>query len=252
MRRFLKQFLYGLFYLSIVALLAGGVYYFYFTQEPSCFDNIKNQGEAGVDCGGPCIDCELLTIALQIDEPQVFSLGKLKSTILGRVSNHSLNYGLNSFEYEFQIFNSLGALLSKFQGKSYILPGEERYLIVPALDIDKRDIGKVVLNIPREDWEPKSNLPDFALKLQDIKIAPLARTVQVSGNLANDSSENFPSVTLVGIVFDKKDTALSVSSTRVDDIAAFSEKPFTIFFPELKNVAEVNLGATKVFYEVKR
>lgn len=252
MRRFLKQFLYGLFCLSIATLLAGGVYYFYFTQEPSCFDNIKNQEETGVDCGGSCIDCELLTIALQIDEPQVFSSGNLKSTILGRVSNHSLNYGLNSFEYEFQIFNSLGALLSKSQGESYILPGEERYLIVPALDIDKRDIGKVVLNIPRENWEPKSNLPDFTLKLQDVKTAPSARTVQVSGNLANDSSENFLSVTLVGIVFDKKDTALSVSSTKVDDIAAFSETPFAIFFPELKSVAEVNLGATKVFYEVKR
>ena len=101
MHRFLKQFIYGLLYLSIVALLAGGVYYFYFIPNPSCFDNIKNQEETEVDCGGSCIDCELLTIALEVDEPQVFSAGNLKSTILGRVVNRSVNYGFYSFEYEF-------------------------------------------------------------------------------------------------------------------------------------------------------
>ena len=252
MHRFLKQFIYGLLYLSIVALLAGGVYYFYFIPNPSCFDNIKNQEETEVDCGGSCIDCELLTIALEVDEPQVFSAGNLKSTILGRVVNRSVNYGLNSFEYEFQITNSLGTLLSKPQGRSYILPNEERYLIVPALDIDEREIAKVTLTIPRENWEPKSSLPEYALRLKDIKTIPLAKTVQVSGNLSNDSSKSFASITLVGIILNKKNMISSVSSTELDNVAAFSETPFIIFFPNLKSVHEVSLGSTKVFYEVKR
>ncbi|MFT5973598.1 MAG: hypothetical protein ACI9A8_002369, partial [Cryomorphaceae bacterium] len=25
--------------------------------EPTCFDEVKNQGEVGIDCGGPCPDC---------------------------------------------------------------------------------------------------------------------------------------------------------------------------------------------------
>jgi hypothetical protein len=28
------------------------------SEEPSCFDNIQNQNETGIDCGGPCLPCE--------------------------------------------------------------------------------------------------------------------------------------------------------------------------------------------------
>lgn len=37
------------------------------TQEeklPSCFDEIQNQNETGVDCGGPCVPCEKETIEM--------------------------------------------------------------------------------------------------------------------------------------------------------------------------------------------
>jgi hypothetical protein len=28
------------------------------TQAPTCFDGIQNQGETGIDCGGPCVSCQ--------------------------------------------------------------------------------------------------------------------------------------------------------------------------------------------------
>lgn len=37
------------------------------TQEeklPSCFDNLQNQNETGIDCGGPCISCEKETVEM--------------------------------------------------------------------------------------------------------------------------------------------------------------------------------------------
>ena len=42
--------------LSIVAVIAGVFFagYALFRAEPSCSDNLKNQNELGVDCGGGC------------------------------------------------------------------------------------------------------------------------------------------------------------------------------------------------------
>lgn len=252
MRRFFKQLIYGLFYLLILALVAGGVYYFYFIPEQSCFDNIQNQDETGVDCGGQCLDCELRNLTLRIDEPLKFEAGEFKSTILAKISNPSSNYGLNDFEYEFQIFSSFGTILTTFHGRSYILPSESKYLIAPAVDVDSRDIGKTVLNVPLQNWRPKADLPVYSLRFKNIETVPLSKTVQVAGNLVNDSSSIFSSIILTGIIFGSNGEVLNASSTKVDGISAFSEAPFTIFFPNLKNVAEVNRNTTEVFYEVKR
>ncbi len=252
MRRFPKQLLYGFFYLSMLALAAGGVYYFYFIPNPSCFDNIQNQNEAGVDCGGQCLDCELKTLTLRIGEPLKFGAGEFKSTILAKISNPSSNYGLNDFEYEFQVFSSFGTILTTLHSRSYILPSESKYLVAPAVDIDSRDIGKIVLNVPLQNWEQKVNLPVYNIRFKNVETIPLAKTVQVAGSLVNDSSSNFSSIALTGIIFRKNGEVSNASSTKVDNIPAFSETPFTIFFPNLQSVQEVNLKATEVFYEVKR
>jgi len=54
-RRFIKQFIYGAFFTAFwLALLYGAWLLIY---KPSCADHIKNQGEAGIDCGGPCAPC---------------------------------------------------------------------------------------------------------------------------------------------------------------------------------------------------
>ena len=53
MPRLLKQFLYGVFYLAIIAAVGVGFYFHYDNAPPSCFDGIQNEGEQGIDCGLP-------------------------------------------------------------------------------------------------------------------------------------------------------------------------------------------------------
>lgn len=252
MHRFLKQLIYGFLYFFMLAGIAYAIYYFYFIPEQSCFDNIQNQSETGLDCGGTCIDCELKTLILKIDKPQTFEAGQFKSTLLAKITNPSLNYGLNNFEYEFQVFSQFGTLISKFQGDSYILTNESKYLIVPGIDIDHRDVSYVTVSIPSQNWERRANLPDINLKFKDLLTLPVSKTVQVSGVLKNDSGSGFSSVSIIGILFDKSDNIINASWTKIDNVRAFSESPFTIFYPTIKNVQDINAGRTKVFYEVKR
>ncbi len=48
---------------------------------PDCFDMLQNQGEQGVDCGGPCIPCESKLTA-KIDGVPWSSQGSLTSAVL--------------------------------------------------------------------------------------------------------------------------------------------------------------------------
>jgi len=250
-RRLLKQLLYGLFYLSIFGGLGFGIYRFYLVPVSSCFDSIQNQGEESLDCGGPCIPCELKTLKLQVDEPKIFSTGGSRSTIVVQVTDPSLNFGLKEFDYEFHIFSSFGTLLAKLNGQSYISTSETKYLTMAGVDLKRTDISKVVVNIPVQDWVTKDKLLIYNLKFTGVKTTPLAQTVQITGKLVNDSSASYGATTLTGVLFNKKGDIVNASTTKIDSVEAFSETPFTIFFPNL-NVAEVNLGSTKVSYEINR
>ncbi|MDQ3050707.1 MAG: DUF6252 family protein [Bacteroidota bacterium] len=47
---------------------------------PDCYDNIQNQGEQGVDCGGPCVPCPGKVSAIVDGAPWV-SAGNVSSSV---------------------------------------------------------------------------------------------------------------------------------------------------------------------------
>ncbi len=52
------------------------------TPVPNCYDNIQNQGELGVDCGGPCAPCAATMTAI-VDGTTWKSQGNVTSLING-------------------------------------------------------------------------------------------------------------------------------------------------------------------------
>ena len=61
---------------------------------PTCFDGIKNQGETGIDCGGPCPPCGVLEAPLVIKTPIADYLSEITvfSTLLLSLIFIVLNY----------------------------------------------------------------------------------------------------------------------------------------------------------------
>jgi len=52
MSRGWKKFIYGVFFLAVFGLIVWGFYEIVLKPTPTCFEQIKNQGEEDVDCGG--------------------------------------------------------------------------------------------------------------------------------------------------------------------------------------------------------
>ena len=57
MTRLAKQIIIAIIFFLILAGF-GFLVYWNILPNPSCFDNIQNQNEEGIDCGGPCQSCE--------------------------------------------------------------------------------------------------------------------------------------------------------------------------------------------------
>lgn len=259
MPRLLKQLIYGFVYLLILCLLGLGIYNRYFITPPSCSDNIQNQEESEIDCGGPrCNTCELKYLTLQVEEPTFFDAGQFKTTVLVKITNPSLNYGSKNFNYEFQIINKLGGAIASrpgLSGNTYISAGETKYLIVPAVDVDPRDVGRVTVNISNKIWELKGNLPLFSFGFENLKMTLPSRSPQISGVLKNNSASTYKAISVIGVILDKQDKVVNASTTKLDNIPSFSSTPFTVFYPVMKNTSNIDVASLsfKWFsYEVSR
>ena len=91
---------------------------------PDCFDNIQNQGEKGVDCGGPCVPCPGKMTA-KVDGQAWESVGSITSSvsnnsifISGSSTNSTISIIYNG-PFAVGTFNLQSALYSNLSGSQY-------------------------------------------------------------------------------------------------------------------------------------
>ncbi|MGB9680845.1 MAG: peptidoglycan-binding domain-containing protein [Minisyncoccia bacterium] len=122
--------------LGIFTLLIGFIFYFKNKPAPTCSDNIKNQREEDVDCGGPCIPCDLKNNPpLVIQEKPYFILSDTnKIDIVFKILNKSNQWGVKYFSYKINLYgdnNQTQTLLKN----DFVLPLELKTIILPLIDV---------------------------------------------------------------------------------------------------------------------
>lgn len=241
MQRTLKQLAFGSAFFLTLLLIAGGIYFFILKPAPSCTDNRQNQKEVGTDCGGPCIPCELKNLNLITEEVKIFPAGDDLVTFLAKVRNPSQNL-VASFSYQFEIDNTFFSQSQGRKGKADIAPETYKYIVVPALPLETKNIKDIHLSITELSWQEKLAFsPDIELTKQTLVDK---NKVTVTGTLSNKSAVNLRTINLTALLFDKQGKILNASLARLEDIPSFSQKSFIIFFPEEEGLAQ-NLNPQK-------
>ncbi len=253
MVRFLKQFFYGIFYLSILALAAGAVYATFLKTTASCFDNIKNQNETGVDCGGVCgISCELKALRpLTFSEPKIFANNGLIS-LLVEVSNPNPNYGSDNFEYQINFYDSENKLLDSQLKSSFIYAGETKELVEAGLAIPGNP-AKAEITLEKINWKPVTDWQTPILETSNPKFSLSQGAVTVSGQIHNPSNFDISEVIVIAVLLDNFNREIGVSKTELKNLAPFQQMNFQVFVPLNPLVKDrINLNATRVAVKARR
>jgi len=134
-KRLRKQIVIAFIFLGIFSLIGGGIYLTH-RSAPTCFDNKRNQGEEDIDCGGPCILCELkynppLSLA---DAPVLLVNQKNKVDILFKITNLSQEWGAQEFSYKVTLIGP-NQEKQEFIKSGFIFPHEIRYFIIPNITV---------------------------------------------------------------------------------------------------------------------
>jgi peptidoglycan hydrolase-like protein with peptidoglycan-binding domain len=135
-KRLQKQLIIGAIFLTFFLSIGAGIY---LTVKPqvTCFDNKRNQRETEVDCGGPCIPCDLKNnppITVQ-KQPTFFITQDQKINIFFQLLNSDSEWGAKSFSYQLTL-NGQNGEIQKLNFSDFILPQEIKYILLPQVKVN--------------------------------------------------------------------------------------------------------------------
>lgn len=252
MSRSLKKSIYGAFYVLVLVLVVFIVYQSKLKPEQTCFDNIKNQNEEDVDCGGLCVQrCDILRLKPPTQEGavRIFPLASGQVILLAEIKNPNTDYGISQFSYIFNIYGDEYIILETIKGTTSLYPGEKKYLYTP----DATKTIDIILDARIEfsgiEWKRASEYVKPAVSApQNVTTEIDDARARVSGNIYNQSALMLKNVNIVAILADKFDNELLAAQTFIDRLDGFSKKEFLVLFPRDETVmARVDKEKTKVF-----
>lgn len=256
-KRTVKQITIGLIYLAILAAIGFLVFVIVY-EKPTCFDDIQNQGETAVDCGGPCPACEFETIKeLDVQWVKFFETESNVYDLAALADNPNPNYGSENLVYEFTLYNTTNRVIARKQGKTFVLPNQKKYFIEPRVKTLEK-VSRVEITFKEIEWQKLENFEGAGLFIRNKKFESNGSALgkaQAKGVVKNTSPYDWGQILVKVILFSEKREIMGVGSTEIYSLLSGEEREFTVtWFNELPGavfdtemVAETNIFADENF-----
>lgn len=199
-----------------------------------CTDNKKNQGEVGIDCGGPCAPCELKNPKPIIEfwaravpvRPRVYD-------VAAEVENPNTLLSSQKFRYQFILFDEFGPIAVR-EGTTYIYSQERLHVIETNLETT-RDAARVEFKIVGVEWQLRDEkYPNILVETQDyhlIKEGEQTRSI-IESSVVNRTSYDFREVEFRVVVLDGQGNLLGTNHVVLDRFLSDSRRTIKFIWPE--------------------
>jgi hypothetical protein len=248
--RFAKQMIYGTFYVVIWVLVIWLGYSLATHKPASCFDNIQNQGELGVDCGGPCATvCAPSAQAINVISVNALTAPNGNDTFLAKITNPNGDFAAQSFSYAFNVYDTSGTLLESYPGQSFLYSQQIKYLLL-ANEVVPAGVAREDVTITDVNWVTASTMGTVPqLAVQNILTQVASTTVVATGQVANNDTATFNNVFIVAVFKDANGNPVAASQTLLDSLAPDQTQSFSVNYPTVPGIdpalTEVDAYATK-------
>jgi len=244
-KRTIKRTIAIVAYIVLFSLI-GFLLHYFFAPGASCSDKKQNQGETGIDCGGPCAVCQVVaqTQDLVISE-KAFAIGGNDSyDVVARVENPNSTTGGSTFSFEFTLKDDAGNVIGKRDGTSFILPAEKKYVASLGMTTDGNKIpASVDVAITTVKWEELPGIDKPALNIYSKRFDPLPTGVggQAYGLLRNESTYDLNKVFVVVVLRDQDNKIIGINFTEKNTVRSKEERDFLLTWPYELNGTVTNI-----------
>ena len=230
-KRTQKQIIIAIIFFVILILL-GFFIYEVARPKPSCFDNIKNQDETDIDCGGKyCNPCEAPLKEIQTLEQDIIYAQEDYYDIGIKIWNPNLNYGSGQIPYNLKYYDDSNNLIGQRLGATYILPNQQKYILEIKIQ-SLSPIANAELTFEKAKWQEFKNYqrPELVIKDQIYEITEDG-FVRTKGAVINRSNFDFSKVWVNIVLFDSQGKALGLGTTEINALTAGQQRECPYIWP---------------------
>lgn len=211
-RRFTILSIIGAVVVVALVIIFSSVFY----KAPSCTDGIQNQGEEGVDCGGPCpYLCTALEQAPTVLFTKVLTNAAGRTDIIASVENKNITVAAENVSYHVALYSADHTPLQEISGTLDLPPGATVPVFLPGVVSGNQAVATAFLTID------SSSLRWFTMT-KDTRVIPGVSSVTQGGSpdmpriaavLANGDIKPLTNVQAIVVVRDANNDVIAASQT---------------------------------------
>lgn len=231
-------------------LVLGGIgfliYTIGFSPVPTCNDGVQNQGEVGVDCGGPCGPCGVESAqAIRVNSVVAIPLAGGVS-VVAEVLNPNVEFASPLFAYTLELYDSLGKSVRVLRGSSFLYTGEVSYVVYPRVDIDSSLVTGARMSIDSVDWVATDEFVKPSIQVLESESIKNS-FFYVNGTIKNNDERPYNNVAVVALLYTNEGNLIGASQSIVDMIDPFANAQFSIPFPASLTLYQPGFDASGYF-----
>lgn len=224
-----RQLLYfGIFGAVVFGIVFGIIAFF--SPSPTCFDHKLNQGEEGIDCGGPCALCLGDVRDVSVLWTRFLEVGPARYDVAILVDNPNLFAGAPIVNYRVKLHDKDNVLIALRGGMTFMNP-HERFIILEAnIPVLNRTPAQATIEFDQIAWErieeEKLDMTAYNYRFSNEPKGRLDATVR------NNNFFEERNIEIMTALFDDSGNAFAVSKTRIDRIEAETERAIGFSWPD--------------------
>ena len=231
--RLQKQLIVGLVFILIFILVGYGAYV-WIRIEPTCFDNVKNGKEEGVDCGLVACGktCEPAIAPLEVISKDYVASPVGDYDFVAKIRNPNVLYGAVSFSYNLSFLGQDKTQLAKKTGSSYILPGQTKYVVISSIG-GINGWTEASFEINSVQWSKVQSFDtavNFMIRRQVFSSGQNGNS-ELEAVVFNDSDFDFDKVDVAIVIFDEAGGIIGAAKTDIRTFLAGTERGFKVQWP---------------------
>lgn len=236
MTRSTKQFLYGGFYLAILAIIIAFIYLYFFKSIPTCFDQIQNQNETDIDCGGVCGSCAIH----QAKQPKVLDSLYLTGAnnqllVLAQLQNPNSLVSISKIPYRAILFDKNNQALGMFKSSANLYAGESRWVSFVGEVPDPTKISSLKIELDLAIFNDQK-LEAPIIRIQNDKKNINVNDWGVEAEVLNPNPFVIKKITILSLMRDQAGLIKTASQTFISELKGFETQKIILKFPNFPNI----------------
>jgi len=228
-----KQATYGIIVIAFLVIVVSlPAYYLFFRHAPTCFDNIQNQDEQGIDCGGICTKvCAPQAQAPILHYQRFFKVTDGVYSVVASIENPNTGVYAVNVPYVFRLYDADNVQVAERRGSAYMLPSTVFPIFESGVMTGQRIPVRASFEFTDTPlWQKK---PYQLAKLVVIdQTLTGSSTPRVDATIQNTEDYTVSNVEVVAVVYDDNNNAIAASHTIVDSLAPHATAQMVFTWPE--------------------